>query len=115
MNLEIIMKLVNWASFVGTQAWLVQLLYFFLTQIFLQWEVLEKEYRMQNWEMDIVKLVDKMDTRDKEVKNLTRGRWIPIKSVKSENYFENYGYKTGGVGCIDSDKSNPVYLVGSYC
>ena len=35
--------------------------------------------------------------------------------MKSENYFENYGYKTGGMGCIDSDKSNPVYLVGSYC
>ena len=35
--------------------------------------------------------------------------------MKSENYFENYGHKIGGMGCIDSDKSNPVYLVGSYC
>ena len=50
------------------------LLYSFLTQIFLQWEVLEKKYRKQNWEMDIVKLVDKVDTMDKEVENLNRGR-----------------------------------------
>ena len=35
--------------------------------------------------------------------------------MKSENYFENYGCKTGGMGCIDSDMSNPVYLVSSYC
>ena len=34
--------------------------------------------------------------------------------MNSENYFGNYGYKTGGMGCIDSDKYNPVYLVGSY-
>ena len=34
--------------------------------------------------------------------------------MKSGNYFRNYGYKTEGMGCIDSDKSNPVYLVGSY-
>ena len=46
-------------------------LYSFLTQIFLQLVVLEKEYRKQNWEMnivDIVKIVDKV------VENFTRGR-----------------------------------------
>ena len=47
------------------------LLYSFLTQIFLQWEVLEKEYRKQNWEMDIVEMVKIVD---KVVKNLTKGR-----------------------------------------
>ena len=36
-------------------------------------------------------------------------------TVKSWNYFGNYGHKNGGIGCIDSDKFNPVYLVGSYC
>ena len=35
--------------------------------------------------------------------------------MKSEKYFRNYGYKIGGMGCADSDKANPVYLVGSYC
>ena len=39
----------------------------FLTRIFLQLVVLEKEYRKQNWEMDIVKIVDKV------VENLTQG------------------------------------------
>ena len=34
--------------------------------------------------------------------------------MKSGNYFRNYGHKIGDMGCIDSDKSNPVYLVGSY-
>ena len=46
------------------------LLYSFLTQIFLQLVVLEKKYRKQNWEMnivDIVKIVDKV------VENLTWG------------------------------------------
>jgi len=50
------------------------LLYSFLTQIFLQLVVLEKKYRKQNWEMNIVEIVDKVDTVDKEVENLTRGR-----------------------------------------
>ena len=35
--------------------------------------------------------------------------------MKSENYFGNYGYRIGDMGSIDSDNSNPVYLVGSYC
>ena len=52
----------------------LQLLYFFLTRIFLQLVVLEKEYRKQNWEMNIVKIVDTVDKVDKEVENLTRGR-----------------------------------------
>ena len=55
--------------------------------------------------LDVGKVIDYM----------TRGSFIPIDSVKSENYFGNYGYKIGGMGCIDLDKSNPVYLVGSYC
>jgi len=33
--------------------------------------------------------------------------------VRSENYFENYGYKIGGMGHIESNKSNLVYLIGS--
>ena len=44
------------------------LLYSFLTQIFLPLVVLEKEYREQNWEMKIVKIVDRV------VENLTWGR-----------------------------------------
>ena len=76
---------------------------------------LEKEYRKRNQGMNIVRFMDKVDTVGKEVKNLTRERWIPIDSVKSWNYFENYSYKIVSMGCIDSDKSNPVYLVGSYC
>ena len=47
------------------------LLYSFLTQIFLLLVVLEKEYRKQNWEMNIVKIVKIVD---KVVENLTRGR-----------------------------------------
>ena len=50
------------------------LLYSFLTRIFLQWEVQEKKYRKKNWEMKIMRFVDKVDTMDKEIKNLTRGR-----------------------------------------
>ena len=59
------------AYFVETQAWLVRLSYSFLIQIFLQWIVLEKEYKNQNWGMNIVgimKIVDKM------VENLTQRR-----------------------------------------
>jgi len=88
------------------------LLYSFLTRIFLQMVILEKEHRRQGREMNIVQIVKIVD---KVVENLTRERWIPIDYVKSWNYFENYGHKTGGMGCIDLDKSNPVYLVGSYC
>ena len=100
MNLENIVELVNWASFVGTQSWLVQLLYFFLTQIFLQLVVLEKKY--------IVKIMDKV------IENLTWGRWISIDSVKSWNYFWNVGHQISGMGYIESNTSNPAYLVGSY-
>ena len=62
-----------------------------------------KEYRKQNRGMNIVKIVDKV------VENLTQGRWIPIDSVKNWNYFKNYGHKIGGMGCIDSDKTNPAH------
>ena len=27
-----------------------------------------------------------------------KGRWIPMDSVKSENYFENLGHRIGGIG-----------------
>ena len=57
--------------------------------------------------MKFVKIMDKV------VENLSQGRCIPIDSVKSENYFENYCYKIGGMGYIESDKSNPAYFIGS--
>ena len=64
--------------------------------------------------MNILRFVDKVDMVDKKVENLTRGKWIPFDSMKSWNYFRNYNHKIVGMGCIDSDKFNPVYLVGSY-
>ena len=36
-------------------------------------------------------------------------------SVKSWNYFENYGHKIGGMGHIESNNSNPAYMIGSCC
>ena len=39
------------------------------------------------------------------------GRWIPMNSVKSENYFENLDPRIGGMGHIESDKPNPAYMV----
>ena len=68
MNHENIVELLNLTSFLRTQEWLVWLLYFLLTRIFLQLVVLEKEYRKQNWGMNIVKAVDNV------VENLTRRR-----------------------------------------
>ena len=62
--------------------------------------ILEKDYRNQNWEMNIVEIVKIVD---KVVENLTRESWISIDYVKSENYFRNYSHKIGGMGCIDSD------------
>ena len=38
-----------------------------------------------------------------------------MNSVKSLNYFENYGHKIGGTGLIDSDNPSPAYMVGSCC
>ena len=111
MNLENIEELGRPEFILRPPPWL---LYSFLAQIFLQWVGLEKDYRNQNREMNIVKNVDKVDKEDKLVENWTRRRWISIDSVKSWNYFRNYGHKIGSIGCIDSDKSNPVYLVGSY-
>ena len=35
--------------------------------------------------------------------------------MKSENYFENYGHRIGGMDHIELDKPNPVYMVGSCC
>ena len=48
---------------------------------------------------------------DKVVENLTQGRWIPIDSVKSENYFKNFDRRIGDTGHIESDKPNPAYIV----
>ena len=57
--------------------------------------------------MNLGNIVDKVDKEGKLVENWTQGRWIPTDSVKSENY----GYKIGGMGYIDSDKTNPAHLV----
>jgi len=65
--------------------------------------VLEKKYKEQNQGMIIMKIVDNV------VENLTREMWIPIDSVKSENYC----YKIRDIGHIESYKSNPAYLIGS--
>ena len=100
-------RIVNWVNFkfiVGTQAWLP---YSFPYWIFLQLVVQEKKYMNLYRGMNIVEIVDKM------VKNLTRGRWIPIDSVKSWNYFKNCGHKIRGMGHIESDIPNPSYMIGS--
>ena len=73
MNLENIVELGRptfFEIFVRPLAWL---LYSFLIQFFLQLVVLEKEYRKQNWGMNIVKIV-KIEIVDKEVENFTSGR-----------------------------------------
>ena len=49
-----------------------QLLYSFLSQIFLQWVRLEKEYRKRDRGINIVRFVDKVDMVDKEVEILTQ-------------------------------------------
>jgi len=36
-------------------------------------------------------------------------------SVKSENYFENFDHRIGGIGHIESDKPNLAYMVGLCC
>ena len=59
--------------------------------------------------MNLENIVDKVDKEDKLVENWTQGSWIPIDSVKSWNYFRNYGHKIGGMGYIDSDKTNPAH------
>ena len=74
----------------------------FVTMIFLQLVVQEKEDTKQNREMKIL---------DKVAENLTRGRRISIDSVRSENYFESYGYKIEDMGHIESDKSNLAYSI----
>ena len=59
--------------------------------------------------MDLGNIVDKVDKEEKLVENWTQRRWIPIDSVKSWNYFENYGHKIGGMDYINSDKTNPAH------
>ena len=56
--------------------------------------------------IDLENIIDKVDKEDKLVENWTQGRWIPIDSVKTWNYFGNYGHKIGGMGYINSDKTN---------
>jgi len=36
-----------------------------------------------------------------------------MNSVKSRNYFENTGYRIGGMGHIESDNPRLAYMVGS--
>jgi len=50
---------------------------------------------------------------DKVVENLTQERLIPINSVKSINYFENYSRRIRDMGHIESDNPNSAYIVGS--
>jgi len=71
MNLENIVELGGPEIFVRPPE---LLLYSFLARIFLQWVGLEKEYRKQNREMNIVKIMNKVDKGDKLDENLTRGR-----------------------------------------
>ena len=63
-TLENIVKLERPKIFVRPPAWL---LYSFLARFFLQWVGLEKEYRKQNRGVNIIKIMDKVDTVDKEV------------------------------------------------
>ena len=48
LGVGMIMSQAHFDIVVGTQAWLLRLLYSFLTRIFLQYVVLEKEFRKQN-------------------------------------------------------------------
>ena len=66
MNLRNIVKLGTPEIFIRPPACL---LYSFLTQIFLQWVGVEKEYRKQNRRMNIVKIMDKADKEEKLVEN----------------------------------------------
>ena len=59
--------------------------------------------------MNLENIVDKVDKEDKLVENWTWEGWIPIDSVKSWNCFKNYDHKIGGMGYIDSHKTNPAY------
>ena len=57
-----------------------------------------------------VNLENIMDKVDKKVGwKLDSGEVNPIDSVRSWNYFGNYGHKIGGMGYIDSDKINPAH------
>ena len=71
MNLRNIVELGRPEIFVRPPAWL---LYSFLSRISFQWVSLKKEYRKQNWGMNIVKIMDKVDKEDKLVENWTRRR-----------------------------------------
>ena len=54
------------------------LLYSFLTQIFLQWVGLEKEYRKRNRGIKIVKIVDKVDMGTRRLKIKLGGGESPL-------------------------------------
>ena len=60
MNLGNVVELERPEIFVQPPAWL---LYSFLSQIFLQWVGLEKDYKKQNRGMNIVKILDKVDKK----------------------------------------------------
>ena len=48
----------------------------------------------------------------KVVDSRTRGSCIPTNSVKNGNDHSNLVHKSGIGAYIDSDKTNPAYLVG---
>ena len=48
----------------------------------------------------------------KVVDNMTQESCIPTDSVKSDDDHLNLVHNTGVGVCTDSDKTNPVYLVG---
>jgi len=66
MNLENIVELRRAEIFIRPPA---GLLYSFLARIFFQCVGLKKEYRKQNWGMNIMNIVDKVDKEDKLVEN----------------------------------------------
>jgi len=45
----------------------------------------------------------------------TRARRVPIDSMKSVDDCTNLGHSSGDGGYIESEKTNPTYLIGSYC
>ena len=74
----------------------VRLLNSFLTRIFLQSAILEKEYIKQN----LRRIVDKV------VEHITRGRCISTNLMKSLDGCSNFIHNTGVGEYVESDKTN---------
>ena len=51
---------------------------------------------------------------EKTVDHMTQGRYISTDSMKSGDDFTNFGHHCGDGKNIELDKTNPIYLVGSY-